>query len=228
MSPQLAALVDALRARKISEAIIERVIRLNPNFNPGCYARGLHLTGREKAEMFWMSGSIQKGEFIQRYGREAFASIPSDGLCKRGRRVYVTPIRRQARAGLLHVPLMGKRTRHITGKTHALRPRDFWPTIDRRCIPPLLWHLRDGVEYGEPLAGGGHLIILLNETSARCVYAADLKPSAYGVVEADALTATVPADAEVIITNPPWTRAILHKLIVALSDQKPTWAAVRC
>lgn len=118
---------------------------------------------------------------------------------------------------------MGKRTRQVTGKTHAKRPRDLWPTIDRRAIAPLMQHLQPGVRYAEPMAGGGHLIILLNETSAQCVYAADLKPEAHGVVQADAMTAPIPPEAEVVITNPPWTRDLLHSLIVPLSDQRPTW-----
>lgn len=111
---------------------------------------------------------------------------------------------------------MGKRTLHKTGKTHALRPRDYWPTIDPRAIPPLLPHLPPG-RYAEPMAGNGSLIRLL-APHVQCAWAADLQPQAEGIAQADVFSATL-GSAQFFISNPPWTRALLHKIILHLSDQ---------
>lgn len=116
---------------------------------------------------------------------------------------------------------MGKRTLQKTGKTHKLRPRDYWSTIDERAIPPLLPHLPAGARYAEPMAGRGALIEMLRP-HITCAWASDLKPMAEGIAQGDALECVI-GDADMFITNPPWTRAILHKLIVHLSDQAPTW-----
>lgn len=88
-----------LRARGVSEAILERVIRLNPNPVEGERLRGLHLTAMESREMFWLYDCIGKGEFLRRYGRDAFARVPRQHLRKRGRRVYVTRIGLQVALG---------------------------------------------------------------------------------------------------------------------------------
>src|SRR3984893_1647357 len=39
----------------------------------------------------------------------------------------------------------------------------------------------------------------------------------------DARVIEYPHDAEFFITNPPWTRQLLHPIIVNLKRQKPTW-----
>lgn len=116
---------------------------------------------------------------------------------------------------------MGKRTRHKTGKTHAKRARDLWSTIDPRCIPPLLPHLPRGGRYAEPMAGEARLIRML-EPHIACAWAADLKPMAPGIEARDVFASQI-GDADLYISNPPWTRKVLHQIIVHLSDQAPTW-----
>lgn len=116
---------------------------------------------------------------------------------------------------------MGKRTKAVTGKTHAPRPRDYWRTIDPKARAPLIPHLPRGVRYAEPMAGAGDLIRILGP-EIECAWAADLEPQADWIVQGDAMEAEI-GDADVFITNPPWTRSRMHKLIVHLSDRAPTW-----
>lgn len=115
---------------------------------------------------------------------------------------------------------MGKRTRTKTGKTHAPRKHDLWKTIDPLAIPPLLPHLPPG-RYAEPCAADGSLIRLLGD-EAECAWASDIDPGAPGIFENDARTTGLGA-ADYFLTNPPWTRAVLHEIIVNLSDQAPTF-----
>lgn len=116
---------------------------------------------------------------------------------------------------------MGKRTKSVTGKTHALRPRDYWPTIDPKAIPPLLRHLPKGARYAEPMAGNGSLIRLIGD-GADCLWASDLSPQGEGIMQRDVFQCG-PDGADAFVTNPPWTRAMLHQIILHLSDQAPTY-----
>lgn len=99
--------------------------------------------------------------------------------------------------------------------------KDCYDTIDPKAVVPLLPHLKKGVRYVEPCAGKGDLIHQL-AGHAECVGASDIAPRAEMIAQADALEVGI-GDADVFITNPPWTRALLHPLIVHLSDQAPTW-----
>lgn len=99
--------------------------------------------------------------------------------------------------------------------------RDLYETWDPRAIPPLLPHLPKGKRFAEPCAASGALVRQL-EPHLPCAWASDIVPLAAGIVENDALTCGL-GDADIFITNPPWTRKILHPLIVHLSDLAPTF-----
>lgn len=99
--------------------------------------------------------------------------------------------------------------------------KDNYPTIDPRAVGPLVAHLPRKARYAEPCAGAGDLINLL-APYARCVWASDIEPRADGIAENDAMLVGR-GDADMFITNPPWSRPILHPLIVHLSDMAPTW-----
>jgi len=101
------------------------------------------------------------------------------------------------------------------------RANDLYETTDPRAVIPLLPHLPRRARYAEPCAAAGALINLL-AGHAICVWASDIAPRSPEVVENDALQVGLGA-ADMFITNPPWTRSILHPLIVHLSDQAPTW-----
>jgi hypothetical protein len=115
---------------------------------------------------------------------------------------------------------MGKRTRAATGKTHKPRKHDLWKTIDPRAIPPLLPHLPAG-RYAEPCAADGSLIRLIGERR-ECVWASDIDPQADWIFENDARTTGL-GEADFFVTNPPWSRDLLHEIIVNLSNQAPTF-----
>lgn len=119
---------------------------------------------------------------------------------------------------------MGKRTLTTTGITHAPRARDYWSTIDPKARGPLVPHLPRGVKYAEPMAGAGALIRILGP-EIDCVWASDLEPQAEGITQGDVLECEL-GDAQMFITNPPWTRKLLHRVVIHLSDLAPTWVLV--
>lgn len=114
---------------------------------------------------------------------------------------------------------MGKRSRF------QRRPRDTYDT-PFSAVQPLIAHLKPGVRYLEPCAGRHDLVDHL-AGYAECVIASDIAPRDERVFKVDAATITAEdvatTGAEMFITNCPWDRAILHALIVRLSDILPTW-----
>lgn len=110
---------------------------------------------------------------------------------------------------------MGKRS------SFERRERDFYPT-PAEAVRPLLPHLKPGTRFSEPCAGNGALVDLLTAAGHVCVWESDIEPKR-SMIEADALALFYPESQDCIITNPPWSRAALHGLIVWFSDQRPTW-----
>lgn len=97
-------------------------------------------------------------------------------------------------------------------------------------MPALLRHLRPGTGFIEPCAGAGHLVKHLEAAGHHCIAAFDLhpRPPVHPVVigPRDALgdwIADCAGMADCFITNPPWTRALLHPLILRLTSALPTW-----
>ena len=108
-------------------------------------------------------------------------------------------------------------------------PRDFYKT-PLAALKPLLPHLQEVQTFAEPCAGDGQLIRLLETVvGLNCTYASDIDPqddNNYHIVKADALESKISfADADCIITNPPWDRRILHKMITHFAEtlKMPTW-----
>lgn len=102
-------------------------------------------------------------------------------------------------------------------------PRDFYPT-PREAVLPLLPHLEEGVFVAEPCAGDGALARHLHIAGWRVAYAADITPMADGIEQVDALGSSIDrCVCDMIVTNPPWDRKILHPMITHFSDQLPTW-----
>lgn len=96
------------------------------------------------------------------------------------------------------------------------RPMDDYPTIDPRAVQKLLPHLIGVRSFIEPCAGEGILVSQLEGAGKVCVHKSDISTGH------DATAFLYPA-ADAIITNPPWTREILHRIIVNLQHQSPTW-----
>jgi hypothetical protein len=99
--------------------------------------------------------------------------------------------------------------------------RDFYPTPPSAVLP-LLPFLKTCTRYAEPCAGDGALIRMLKTAGHHHASAYDIEPAHPIVERHDARTRLV-GNIDCFITNPPWSRPLLHELIVHLSDQHPTW-----
>lgn len=93
--------------------------------------------------------------------------------------------------------------------------KDAYMTIDSKAVRPLFDYYGEslGFTYYEPCVGNGDLIKLLKPIV--CVGSSDS--------EKDARTHQYKTDARYFVTNPPWTRDILHPIINNLRVQRPTW-----
>lgn len=107
--------------------------------------------------------------------------------------------------------MMGKRS------DFARRPMDDYPTIDPNAITPLAPFLGNIHRFAEPCAGEGHLIRHLEAAGLVCAYRGDLTTGA------DALETFWFGEIDAIITNPPWSRPILHRMIRHFQSIAPTW-----
>lgn len=97
-------------------------------------------------------------------------------------------------------------------------PRDFYPT-PREAVLPLLPHLPATFTYWEPCAGNGALIDAL---PGQVVLPTDIEPRRADIHRLDALTDLCHGP-DLIITNPPWDRKVLHPMIAHFSAHLPTW-----
>ena len=97
------------------------------------------------------------------------------------------------------------------------RKNDAYQTIDRRAVHALAPYLTGIYNFAEPCAGEGHLVMNLSLEGVSCALASDITT---GV---DALTITNFHEADAIITNPPWTRQLLHPMIKHFQQHLPTW-----
>ena len=84
-------------------------------------------------------------------------------------------------------------------------------------MPPLIPHLRGIRTFAEPCAGDGALVRHLELFGLRCTYVGDI------ATRQDALARDTYGNADAIITNPPYTRELMHALIQHLQRIAPTW-----
>ena len=115
---------------------------------------------------------------------------------------------------------MGKRSdfKRMKGD-YYITPKD--------AVIPLIPFLKPGTAFSEPCAGNGALIDALEAHGFCCVWASDIDPKRADIMKRDVLgeNENLPLSfgGQIYITNPPWTRDILHQIILKLSAQKPTW-----
>lgn len=104
------------------------------------------------------------------------------------------------------------------------RPQDKYYTPYQGVVP-LLPFLKQHTAYAEPCAGDGRLITHLHQFDHDCMFASDIEPEGENIQTLNALELTPEhlTFCDVIITNPPWSRPILHSLIEYLPTLKPTW-----
>ena len=104
---------------------------------------------------------------------------------------------------------MGKRSNFKRNKN------DLYPT-PYKAVLPLLPFLKTNTKFIEPCVGEGDLVRHLEAHGHECVGSYDLPH--------DATTKQYGVDDEVLlITNPPWTRQLLHPMIDNLRNQATTW-----
>lgn len=111
---------------------------------------------------------------------------------------------------------MGKRS------NFPRRERDYYPT-PRKAVLPLIPHLPDSFLYIEPCAGNGSLVDHLADFGGRAIVKADIEPQRIDIRGRDAMDLQHASGADFIITNPPWSRDILHPMIKHFSAMCPTW-----
>lgn len=120
---------------------------------------------------------------------------------------------------------MGKRQPNsVRAERKAANKHDLWPT-PYHAITPLLPYLGPRTRFLEPCAGDGRMIGYLQEHGHICEGAWDIEPQDGCIRQLDAnyLKTGLPYRSVVFITNPPWTRELLHPLIRHFSEQHPTW-----
>jgi hypothetical protein len=87
------------------------------------------------------------------------------------------------------------------------------------AVLPLIPHLRGIQTFAEPCAGEGKLVAALQAHGLTCTFSDDIENG----FDATSDLKHVFAKFDAIITNPPWTREILHQMIVGFQSIAPTW-----
>jgi hypothetical protein len=106
---------------------------------------------------------------------------------------------------------MGKRS------DFTRRKADAYHTIDFRAAKALQPFIEDIDVYAEPCVGNFDLVKQLAKIGKRVDYVGDIE------MGLDAFDVRKWGGARAIITNPPWTRKLLHPLIMHFMHQLPTW-----
>jgi len=114
---------------------------------------------------------------------------------------------------------MGKRSDFIRIE------KDFYRTFDPRAVAALLPHLWPGTRFAEPCAGDGVLVDQLEAVGHHCSMKSDIHPARDDILCEDAMLLMSHdfADSDIICTNPPSPRPLLHGFISHFSLMKPTW-----
>ena len=101
---------------------------------------------------------------------------------------------------------------------------DFYPT-PYEAVLPLLPFLHPGTVFAEPCAGDMSLVEHLCKNGHTCTWASDKidrSDRLCDVIDALSLTDQIKRQ-DYIITNPPWDRSILHKMIKHFVEYNTAW-----
>jgi hypothetical protein len=110
------------------------------------------------------------------------------------------------------------------GKRSNFEPKkmNFYET-PQAAVLPLLPHLPKRTFYCEPCAGEGALIGHLKDAGHLCLSAFDAGMGPYPRLDASWIMERDLCGADMIITNPPWGRPVLHQIIERCALLRPTW-----
>jgi len=115
---------------------------------------------------------------------------------------------------------MGKRSPGFKRRKHDKYDTPY------EAVPALIPHLAPVSSFCEPCAGKGLLIDHLQDMDIRCISAFDIKPRRDDIKKLNALKDFKKWQihgADYIITNPPWTRQLLHPMIDIFRNITTTW-----
>lgn len=97
--------------------------------------------------------------------------------------------------------------------------KDAYQTIDPRAVAALVPHL-DGIKtFAEPCCGERYLVHDLINAGLECLWESDIEEG----IDALTLTDWHLNGVDAIISNPPWSRPILHDMILHFQSLAPTW-----
>jgi hypothetical protein len=110
-------------------------------------------------------------------------------------------------------------------------PKDKYYTWDARAYVPVRSIFRKIGTFIEPCAGAGDMIRQLEKIGPRCTYACDVEPTGeferivdHGYEE---IGTAIFKHADYIITNPPWTRSVMHPFIEwCIASGLPAWLLI--
>lgn len=91
-----------------------------------------------------------------------------------------------------------------------------------KAVLPLLPFLEPHTRFVEPCAGDGRLIRWLERHGHMCVGAMDVAPQDLFIPVGNALT-DVLAPCDAVVSNPPWSRWLMHPMIERFMRHAPTW-----
>ena len=104
------------------------------------------------------------------------------------------------------------------------REFDFYPTPEKAVLP-LLPYLEPNTRFYEPCAGNGSLSAILVKHGHICMGMSDANPRDQMVeqLEINEIRYRHVKLAQTVITNPPWERPTMHRLINHLLCLTPMW-----
>lgn len=110
-------------------------------------------------------------------------------------------------------------------------PKDLYRTIDPRAVPPVLpFILAEGIRsFVEPCYGYGDLVGPFLRAGIDCLARYDIQTNSTRKIDpvrirdGRELTFADLNGADAIISNPPWSRPLLHALIARWARMAPTW-----
>lgn len=111
------------------------------------------------------------------------------------------------------------------GEAFERSPRDLYETVDPRAVAALLPYVDKSMPFVEPCAGAGALTDQLLAAGMACAGELDIQPLRPHIAMLDARAVRLNAG-EQVITNPPFTRKLMHEIMLHCARQVPSWFLV--